>query len=255
MVEAAGTGRCRKPYYESTLGGLRFTIHDSDSRFTIMYCPSCGSEERQMSQYCRACGTDLRPMRVSLERPDSVTASAVTAREEIGRAMAAKIREVDDAHLHRIAEDVLPQIEKFLESPEEKRLRRMRNGVVTAACGLGAGILALLVFVAIVDTKAHEAIGLLAALGGLGVITFLIGLGLVLNGILLTKPRLGLKDSTPDAESQGRIDAVYPTPQLRAGSESPELFRSPTTADLARADLRPGSSITEHTTHHLKTER
>src|SRR2546425_6524742 len=50
-----------------------------------MFCPSCGSEERQASQYCRACGTDLRPVRVSIERPDSITASAVSAREEIGR--------------------------------------------------------------------------------------------------------------------------------------------------------------------------
>ena len=36
-------------------------------------------------------------MRVSLERPDSITASAVSAREEIGRAVAQKIREVEDA--------------------------------------------------------------------------------------------------------------------------------------------------------------
>src|SRR6266853_6241877 len=166
-----------------------------------MYCPSCGSEERQMSQYCRACGTDLRPVRVSLERPDSVTASAVTAREEIGRAMAAKIRDVDDSHLHRIAEDVLPQIEKFLESPEEKRLRRMRNGVITAASGLGASVLGLLVIAALQDSKAAEAIPLVAFLVGLGVLTFLIGSGLVLNGMLFTKPRQGLKDSTSDAQA------------------------------------------------------
>src|SRR6185295_4734811 len=146
-----------------------------------MYCPSCGSEERQMSQYCRACGTDLRPVRVSLERPDSVTASAVTAREEIGRAMAAKIRDVDDSHLHRIAEDVLPQIEKFLESPEEKRLRRMRNGMITAASGLGSSALAIMFFLTVVDTKENWAIALAAVLCGLGVITFLIGLALVLN--------------------------------------------------------------------------
>src|SRR5437762_13998165 len=81
-----------------------------------MYCPSRGSEERQMSQYCRACGTDLRPVRVSLERPDSVTASAVPAREEIGRAVAEKIREAEGTgNLKRIAEDVLPQLEQFLE--------------------------------------------------------------------------------------------------------------------------------------------
>src|SRR6267143_747864 len=105
-----------------------------------MFCPSCGSNE-QTSQYCRACGTDLRPVRVSLERPDSITASAVSAREDIGRAVAAKIREVEDAdELKQVAEDVLPQIEKFLESYEEKRLRRLRIGVVTASAGLGAAI-------------------------------------------------------------------------------------------------------------------
>src|SRR3989475_5967052 len=110
-----------------------------------MYCPSCGSEERQASQYCRACGTDLRAVRVSMEHPDSITASAVSAREEIGRAVAQQIRQVEDAHeLKKVAEDVLPQIEKFLESPEEKRLRRVRAGVITASCGVGAGILALL---------------------------------------------------------------------------------------------------------------
>src|SRR5256885_6923586 len=112
-----------------------------------MYCPSCGSEERQMSQFCRACGTDLRPVRVSLERPDSVTASAVSAREDIGRAVAERIREVEDAHeLKRIADHVLPQIEKFLESYEEKRLRRMRTGVIVAASGLGAAGLGIVMF-------------------------------------------------------------------------------------------------------------
>src|SRR5437763_12275819 len=101
-----------------------------------MYCPSCGSEERQGSQYCRACGTDLRPVRISLERPDSVTASAVSARADIGRAVADRIREVEDAHeLKKVAEDVLPQIEKFLESYEEKRLRRLRAGAIIAFIG------------------------------------------------------------------------------------------------------------------------
>src|SRR6266568_9152618 len=110
-----------------------------------MYCPTCGSEERQMSQYCRACGTDLRPVRVSLERPDSITASAVSAREEIGRAIAQKIREVDDTRdLKRVAEDVLPKIEKFLESYEEKRLRRMRAGVIVSSIGLGFTVLMFL---------------------------------------------------------------------------------------------------------------
>src|SRR5436305_15084996 len=107
-----------------------------------MFCPSCGSEERQASQYCRACGTDLRPVRVSLERPDSITASAVSARAEIGRAVAQKIREVEDARdMPRVGEDVLRELEKFLESPEEKRLRRLRAGRVRSSIGVALAIL------------------------------------------------------------------------------------------------------------------
>src|SRR5437773_8764335 len=101
-----------------------------------MFCPSCGSEERQASQFCRACGTDLRGVRIGLERPDSITASAVTAREEIGRAVAEKIRQMEEPrYLRRFAKYVLPKVEKFLESPEEKRLRRLRSGTITALIG------------------------------------------------------------------------------------------------------------------------
>src|SRR6266566_6362233 len=110
-----------------------------------MYCPTCGSEERQISQYCRACGTDLRMVRRGLETPDTITASAVSAREKISQVMAEKIREMESSvDLKRVAEDVLPQIEKFLESPEEKRLRRMRAGVITAASGFGTFIVGLI---------------------------------------------------------------------------------------------------------------
>src|ERR1051325_9818559 len=110
-----------------------------------MYCPSCGSEERQLSQFCRACSTDLRVVRNSLENPDAITQSAVSAREHIGMAVADKIRQMSSAKdLEKVAEDILPPFEKFLESPEEKRLRRVRSGIVTAAIGLGASIVVLI---------------------------------------------------------------------------------------------------------------
>jgi hypothetical protein len=100
-----------------------------------MYCPTCGSEERQLIQYCRACGTDLRAIRIGLERPED---SLVTARDHISRAIADKIRETQSASdLKKVAEEVLPEIEKFLESPDEKRLRRVRTGVIFSAIGLG----------------------------------------------------------------------------------------------------------------------
>jgi hypothetical protein len=214
-----------------------------------MFCPSCGSEERQMSQYCRACGTDLRVVRTSLERPDSITASAVSAREEIGRAVADQIRQVEDARdLKRVAEDVLPQIEKFLESYEEKRLRRVRAGVIVSASGFGTGILGLIMSAILHGPDAESALMVV----GLGAIAFAIGLALVLNGLIFTRPRKGLEDLSFDARAQNLLDAGYAPPELRSSAEAPPSFRSQTTSSLSQA---AGSSITEHTTHHLKTER
>jgi hypothetical protein len=213
-----------------------------------MFCPSCGSNE-QTSQYCRACGTDLRPVRTTLERPDSITAVAVSAREEIGRAVADKIREVEDARdLKRVAEDVLPQIEKFLESPEEKRLRRVRAGVIVAASGFGTGMLGLIMSLVLHGGDVETALMVV----GLGAIAFAIGFGLLLNGLLFTRPRQGLEDNSSDARSQNLLDAGYTVPQLRSSAEAPPSFRSQTTSNLSQTS---GSSVTEHTTHLLKPER
>jgi len=156
-----------------------------------MFCPGCGSEERQASQFCRACGTDLRPVRVSLERPDSITESAVTAREEIGRAVAEQIRRVQDTReLKRVAEDVLPQIEKFLESYEEKKLRRVRAGVITAASGLGAAVFLILLSKFLPGPDSESFLGF----SGLGIAAFLIGIGLIVNALAFTKPPRVVED-------------------------------------------------------------
>src|SRR5437016_1638150 len=180
-----------------------------------MFCPSCGSEERQASQYCRACGTDLRSVRVSLERPDSITASAVSARGGIGRAVAQKIREVGDSRdLKRVAEDVLPQIEKFLESPEEKRLRRMRAGVVVSS--IGVGVTALMFLMALVANP-NDVQGFFGG-AGMGIVTFCLGLGLLLNAVLFTRPRKGVQDHSADAQEQNLLDESYAAPQLRPGN-------------------------------------
>lgn len=214
-----------------------------------MFCPSCGSEERQATQYCRACGTDLRGTRVSIERADLVTASAVSAREEIGRAVAQKIREVEDADdLKRVAEDVLPQIEKFLESYEEKRLRRVRAGVIVAASGLGTGILGLIMSLVLNGGDAESALLVV----GLGAIAFAIGLGLMLNGMLFTKPQKRVEGDSSEARLQNLRDVGNPASQIGSSGAAPPSFRSQTTSNLSQPS---GSSVTEHTTHHLKSER
>jgi hypothetical protein len=199
----------------------------------IMFCPSCGLEEKQSNQFCRACGTNLRPVRSALERPDNITASAISAREEIGRAIAAKIRETKSAkELAKIAEDVLPEIEKILESPEENRLRRLRDGMIVASVGMGAAI-----GFAIASTLMRDS-GVFFFVG-LGVVTFFIGLSFILNALLFTVPKKTLSDKSSDARSQQALDIAEGTTNELMLPESNDIF----------------SSVTEHTTQHLKEKQ
>lgn len=201
-----------------------------------MFCPGCGLEEIQSNQFCRACGTDLRPVRYALEAPDNITASAVSARDEIGRAVAAKIREASLSELPDVAEDVLPEIEKFLESPEEKRLRRVRAGIVTSFIGIGATI----AFAAAAMLMQDNGIFMVS---GAGLVCFFIGLGLVVNGLFLTVPRKRLSDRSGEGASQRELDARAPGLDVK-------------TNDLALPEpSNLFSSVTENTTRHLEEKQ
>jgi hypothetical protein len=172
---------------------------------------------------------------LAVSRPDQITASAAGARDEIGRAVAAKIREVQDAgDLARVASAVLPEIEKFLESPEEKRLRRMRVGLLLSS--IGAGVAVGLTMASVIMGERD-----LVFLGGLGVVAFFLGLGFVLNGFLLTVPKRSLPDDSRSSGSDrqaglpGTVPADVQLPQAPADVLFP--------------------SVTEHTTQHLEEKR
>jgi hypothetical protein len=162
--------------------------------------------------------------------PDTITASASGAREEIGRAFAAKIREAQTgAELKIVAEDVLPEIEKFLESPEEKRLRRMRVGTLISLIGLGA----MFAFAWIAAVTGDKGFIIVA---GLGIVAFFIGLSFVFNGLLLTVPKRKISDKSPDADRQRALDAQ--------------------TGELVLPEARQVfSSVTENTTQHLAEKK
>jgi hypothetical protein len=213
----------------------RGNIEHQRQETKFMFCPGCGLEERQSNQFCRACGTDLRSIRFALEAPDKITASAITARDEIGSAVAAKIRETSLSEFQEVAEDLLPEIEKFLESPEEKRLRRIRAGIVTSSIGLGA-TLAFAIAAALMKDSG------IFMVAGAGLVCFFIGIGLVINGLFLTMPRKQLSDRSPDGNRQRELD------------KHPLNIK---TNDLVLPEGTPHSfsSVTENTTRHLEEKQ
>jgi hypothetical protein len=197
-----------------------------------MFCPSCGTEERHSNQFCRACGANLTTVRTILEKPDAVTDSAAKARDEIGSAFAQQIRQISKAsELNKIAEEGLPYIEKFLESPEERRLRRIRTGSILAFIGLGAAIA-----FSIVGSIANEK---LLVLAGLGVVCLFIGAAFLINGLLFSVPKKAVVDKSSEGENQRQLDYIDPETNGLKLPESNQIF----------------SSVIEQTTRQLKQKQ
>ena len=182
------------------------------------------------NQFCRACGTDLRVVRSTLEKPDSITASATSARDEIGRAISAKIQQSSLKEIGKLTEDVLPEIEKFLESPEEKKMRRIRNGSIVSFVGLG-----VMIGFTLAGIFSDDDLFFFAALG---TVTFFIGLSLMVNGWYFTVPKKTLEENSDEANSQRELDS----------HNTNDLLMPPS----ARSGF---SSVTENTTKHLKDKK
>lgn len=200
-----------------------------------MFCPNCAAEDRTQSQYCRACGAELHIVRTALQHPDAITSSAISARDEIGRTIAAKIREMSSSRdLKRVAEDVLPKVEKFLESPEERRMRHFREGVITAATGAGI-LLFLLVCSEMVALNQKGLIFFLLGVGG-GIISLLVGLGLIISARWFTVPPKEL----------GR--APQPLGQFMADEKTTGALQQ----DQPSTPSATPASVTEGTTRQLR---
>src|SRR4029453_5386532 len=201
-----------------------------------MFCPNCGLKEDRTVQFCRTCGTDLGAVRDTLEQPNSVAASTAAAREEIARAAAAKIK---DGQWWQVGA-IVPEVEKLFESPEdrrlrlirateEQRLRRIRAGVVTAASGLGAVLLFLLL------SFAHkDALFLIPP----SLTVLLIGLGIVINGLVFTIPKTSSLNRPPDGHQTDRLG--LPPSKVATVEEV-----------LSSAEPSLPSSVIEQTTRHL----
>ncbi|HEX8117921.1 MAG TPA: hypothetical protein VF521_11675, partial [Pyrinomonadaceae bacterium] len=136
-----------------------------------------------------------------------------------------------------------PEVEKLFESPrerrerrrregEERRLARLRAGTNIAASGLGLAVVFSLLWV--LDDRA-------VLLIGPSLLAFLVGLGVILNGLFFTLPR---EPGRGRAGKRRRLPADISTAELDA----------PPRAELRDAGSFVPASVTEQTTQHLNAE-
>ena len=206
-----------------------------------MFCPACGLNEERAVQFCRVCGADLRAVRETLGQTDTPEPSVTAAREEVARAIAARIKEGQWWQVGSLA----PEAQKLFESPrdrrerlrrqdEEQRLARLRGGTITAAVGLG--LIMLFQLLRVLDNRA-------VILVGPSILVLMIGLGVIVNGLLFTMPKSSTSlDAAPDNAP----------PSLNDNTTS-ELDAPRAELDAATPSFIP-TSVTEHTTRHLRDE-
>lgn len=190
-----------------------------------MFCPQCGAGQSEEMKFCNRCGVNLYAVRQAVQTPDT------GEKVDWSKTWLAEMFLSEDEKRKRKLE-----LERQLGiTPEHKRQNEIKGGIITSCAGIGLAIF-LFVFmkgiVAGIDLP-RIAIEILNRLWVVGVIPFFVGLGLVINGLVVSKKLAG---STSGREQKS----------FERDRESPALRPADT-----KEFVHTGFSVTEGTTKHL----
>jgi zinc-ribbon domain len=189
-----------------------------------MYCPSCGTEVSDQTKYCTKCGLNLRRVKGVLGKGG------------------AGVKKGDDWEPFWLEERRAMNEARKKKTPEVKRLEEIKAGVITSSVGFGLMVFLSLLFNAIASTMEGPEANILRSLWAVGLIPFLIGLGILFNGLFVSKRIVELK------RQQERNDQQSPL------LSSPNTLDTSPVARLVEPSQSPISdfSVTETTTTKLR---
>ncbi len=177
-----------------------------------MFCPGCAIQITDDKKFCKSCGANLRGVREAL--------TGRGAQFDWSKTWVAEMFMTEEERERRRG-----------VTPEQKRLNEIKAGVITTLVGVGAMIFLRFFMAAVADSKPDdEATEIIRRLWLMGVVPFLIGIGLLFNGLFLSKH--------PVKQAMPPLPAPLPahtTNQLEAP--------------------RTNASVVEHTTAHLSERR
>lgn len=199
-----------------------------------MFCPQCGTGQSEDLRFCKQCGVNLEAVR-----------QAVAARDAGGKIDWSKtwVAEMFMSEAEQIKRH--QELERLMGiTPEVKRYNEIKAGVITSAVGVALMIFLSVLMEGIVmgGKVPNDTAEILRRVWVAGVIPFLIGIGLLLNGIVVSKKLVAALEREARA---GKIDeALNQTP-------APPRLHSADTTEFVPANF----SVTEDTTKHLKNSR
>jgi hypothetical protein len=121
-------------------------------------------------------------------------------------------------------------------TPEVKRYNEIKAGVIVSCVGIGVSIFLFFVMNAIANQEPHDA-ELLRSIWLAGVIPFMVGIALIINGVLVSRKMAEVIDREQNK-----------TRNLEEGP-APRGLRSPDTSEFVPTNF----SVTDQTTRHLES--
>ncbi|MDQ3820747.1 MAG: zinc ribbon domain-containing protein [Acidobacteriota bacterium] len=196
-----------------------------------MFCPKCGTTQSEEMKFCNLCGANLYAVR-----------QVVDSRETEEKLDWNKTWWVTDMFLspeERVKRKL--EIERLQGiTPEVKRYNEIKGGIITSCVGVGLMIFLFVITEGIIRgvDLPRVAVEILSRAWVIGVMPFFVGLGLIINGLFVSKKLL----KASDKELLTRPD------ELKGGAE-PRPLRSADTNEFIPSNF----SVTEGTTKHLRT--
>ncbi len=190
-----------------------------------MFCPQCGASQSDELKFCKLCGANLYAVR-------QVVATRETGEKfDWSKTWVAEMFLSDGERKRRKGE-------LGLRGAEIQRSREIKAGVITASAGIGLAIFLYVFMQGIIlsGNVAPDAVEILRRLWVVGVIPLCVGIGLVFNGVVVSRRlvRAAGHEST--------------RPGVLESEPDPHFLRS---ADTAGLDP-PNFSVTDETTRHLR---
>lgn len=193
-----------------------------------MICPRCTSNQSDEIKFCTSCGANLQAVRDVLDAPE-------------GKKFDWSNTWVADMFMSgQMAEMRKLEMERRLGiTPEVKRYNEIKGGVIVSCVGIGVSIFLFFIMHAIALQNPRDA-ELLNSIWLAGVIPFMVGLALIINGLVVSKKMV----QVIEREQQKNMPLSEGTPA--------KGLRAADTSEFIPTNF----SVTDQTTRHLEsTER
>jgi len=190
-----------------------------------MICPRCASNQGDDIKFCTSCGANLQAVREALQVPDAAGKFNWNNTWVAEMFMSGQVNELRKREMER----------QLGITPEVKRYNEIKAGVIVSCVGIGVSIFLFFLMNAIAAGEPRDG-EILRAVWLAGLIPFMVGLALIINGVVVSKKMVEVME-----REQSKYKGMEEGP-------APRGLKSPDTSEF----IPPNFSVTDSTTRHLE---